>query len=491
MVPVRKPGRPLSSCPHAPGKPCSCGGITAAIPRKGKCGCANSAQNTNGAPAKIKTEPLNPENPPLSPTKATSFRVQKATSKPPSRKQSYDPAALERMDPSTFNLMTHHGFSLSMDGEIERPDPMPSQSFLRNCVAPLPTGYEQASDFLQFGDYQTTIRLDTEVNPYFTHNGNLADLSPTVSSRNEASGRSSLASGRSSAPRHTPTSSSGSFSLEPPSGETTGSCCAPRRRSQTPATQPQSQLSTQFQTQTQPHDALNLLGFGPSVSSGGNGMVTPFTQAAGFNQQIYSAQFHQPATTYTYPPSYGTPFQPVQLSHWQQAMVGSALSTPSYANPPPLIDSNASSSNPFTVHQCACGPDCQCVGCTAHPFNEATQDYIRSAMDSQYGTTAAAEEYVKTISEARNSISDSIPTATLPPTGEDLSPISEAASSDTASGRGLEDQSLSAENFFFVQYDVEKIGLGCDGMSNSCPCGDDCACAGCMIHGKALLETSL
>ncbi|KAI1487850.1 hypothetical protein F5X96DRAFT_122975 [Biscogniauxia mediterranea] len=487
MVPVRKPGRPLSSCPHAPGNPCSCGRVTAAIPRKGKCGCANSAQNTNGAPTKIKTEPLNPENPPLSPTKATPFRVQKATSKPPSRKQSYDLAALERMDPSTFNLMTHHGFPLSMDGEIERPDPMTSQ----NLGPSLPIGFDQLGDFL-YGGFQPTIPpLDTEVPPYFTHNGNLADLSPTVSSRNEVSGCSNLASRGSSALKHTPTSSSGSFSLKPPSEETTGSCCAPQQRSQRSATQPQPHPSTQFQPQMQPHDALNLLGFGPSVSSGGNDMATPFTQAAGFNQQIYSAQFHQP---YTYPPSYGTPFHPIELTHWQQAMAGSALSTPqsSYVNSPPLMDSNASSFNPFTVHQCACGPDCQCVGCTAHPFNSATQEYVRSAVDSQNDTTAAAEEHVNTRLEGRNSI----PTATSPPSGEDLSPISEEASSDTASdtasGRGPEEQSLSlpAEHFFFVQYRVETIGLVCDGMSTSCPCGDDCACAGCMIHGKAFTETS-
>ncbi|KAI1502168.1 hypothetical protein F5X99DRAFT_169255 [Biscogniauxia marginata] len=488
MVPVRKPGRPLSSCPHAPGKHCGCGNVTAAIPRKGKCGC-RSAQNPNGVPTKIKIEPPNLDNPPLSPTKGTTFRIQKTASKFLNRKQPYDPSTLERMEPSTFNIMDHQGFPLSIEDEIERTDPMTSQNF----VPALPVGFEQSGAFpLQFGDFQPTVsRLDTTMNHSFPPNNSIADLSPTVSSRNDASGRSSFASGTSSAPQHTPTSSSGSFSYELPPEESS-SCCSQPSSQPPPQAQSQSQLPAQFQSHMQPQDALDLMGFGLSLPPGGNNIVAQYPQAVGFNQQIYSTHFHQP-TIYTYPPSYGTPFQPVQLAHWQQAMAGNSQSTPQsgYTNPRPRMDSNASSTNLLTMHECTCGPGCQCVGCTAHPFNEATQDYVRSAMDSQYVTSPANEEYVKSIAEARNSIPITIPTATLPPVGDGPSPTSETTSSDTVTGPCLEDQTLSPENFFFVQYDVEKMGLGCDGKSNSCPCGDDCACAGCMIHGKDLSEASL
>ncbi|KAI0601055.1 hypothetical protein F4775DRAFT_589744 [Biscogniauxia sp. FL1348] len=477
LVPVRKPGRPLSSCPHTPGKPCHCGGVTAAIPRKGKCRCASSAQDTNGAPSNVKTEPPNPENPPLSPTRATNFRVQKAVSKPPSRKQSYDPAALERTDPNAFNILSPHGFPLSIDGAIERSD---SSIVPPHFVSPLPPRFEQAGGFpRQLADYQpTSVSLDTEVTPSFTRNGNLAGLSPAIAPRNGVSSRSGFASGTSSAPHHRPASDTRS-SYEPPPEETACHCCAPQPQSQSPTTLPQSQLSTQFQCQTQPHDDLDLSRYGSSVSSGINGTVSPI-QAAGLNH-IYPTHYHQP-TLYTYPPPYGTLFYPVQQAHWQQAIEASALGNPQ------SLDCNQF--DPFTAHQCGCGSDCQCVGCTAHPFNEATRDYIRSAMDSQYDTTATAEEYAKSIiTEARKSMSISTPPASLPPNGDGSSPspTSEAASSDNIiSGPSLEDQTLSAENFFFVQYDVEKMGLGCDGKSISCPCGDDCTCVGCMIHGKAM-----
>ena len=35
-----------------------------------------------------------------------------------------------------------------------------------------------------------------------------------------------------------------------------------------------------------------------------------------------------------------------------------------------------------TIHECNCGPGCQCIGCIAHPFNDATQEYIRSAQNA-------------------------------------------------------------------------------------------------------------
>jgi hypothetical protein len=44
----------------------------------------------------------------------------------------------------------------------------------------------------------------------------------------------------------------------------------------------------------------------------------------------------------------------------------------------------------------------------------------------------------------------------------------------------VEEQTLSASDYFFVNYPFSSEG--CGGNTNSCPCGDDCECVGCIIH---------
>jgi hypothetical protein len=60
------------------------------------------------------------------------------------------------------------------------------------------------------------------------------------------------------------------------------------------------------------------------------------------------------------------------------------------------------------------------------------------------------------------------------------SPTAHTPSSST-SGTG-EEQSLSASDFFFVNYPFASDG--CGGDTQSCPCGDDCQCLGCTIHNQ-------
>jgi len=102
MVPVRKPGRPLSTCPCPPGRPCACGGVKVAIPRKTKCGCGPG--NTEEAEEEEHNAKPSLTESAISPTR-TSFRVSKSGSVSRSnRKQSFDPTNLERMDPMSINL---------------------------------------------------------------------------------------------------------------------------------------------------------------------------------------------------------------------------------------------------------------------------------------------------------------------------------------------------------------------------------------------------
>ncbi|KAL1837058.1 hypothetical protein VTJ49DRAFT_4327 [Mycothermus thermophilus] len=104
MIPVRKPGRPLSTCPCPPGRPCACGGVRVAIPKKQKCSCPGDA--ATGTDKSKKEQPAT--EPPKSPSKPPSYRVgkQNGNSRTNGRKHSIDPTALERIDPSQINLIT-------------------------------------------------------------------------------------------------------------------------------------------------------------------------------------------------------------------------------------------------------------------------------------------------------------------------------------------------------------------------------------------------
>ncbi len=96
MIPVRKPGRPLSVCPHPPNKPCGCGGITAAIPRMQRCGCG--ANSVAGSPQTATETP--PARVTGSPPRRT-FHVHKQGAKQGTR---IDSASLERIDPNQLNI---------------------------------------------------------------------------------------------------------------------------------------------------------------------------------------------------------------------------------------------------------------------------------------------------------------------------------------------------------------------------------------------------
>lgn len=159
-----------------------------------------------------------------------------------------------------------------------------------------------------------------------------------------------------------------------------------------------------------------------------------------------------------------------------------------------------------TLHSCGCGDTCQCIGCAAHPYNDATQEYVRSAYkglhesptptanvypgnaynisatplfdttDGGYGGSSNGKDFAHPAAAKF---------AVQPTTGHDVagarngnsenhSPLSEEGAST-----GVE-ETLSASDFFFVNYPISAEG--CGGDTTSCPCGEDCQCLGCTIH---------
>jgi len=188
-----------------------------------------------------------------------------------------------------------------------------------------------------------------------------------------------------------------------------------------------------------------------------------------FGHPMYQ-QYSQP-TVFTYPPTYGSFQNPLQPQAWRQS-----VQSHDYGRPPVPLPFNAPllAESLDTIHTCSCGDACQCIGCAAHPYNDATRNYVRSAWASMSIDRPPSEMYPQpaTTNGNENTPAQSQPTETIP------SPTAHTPSS-TASANG-EEQSLSAADFFFVNYPFAADG--CGGDTQSCPCGDDCQCLGCTIH---------
>ena len=184
-----------------------------------------------------------------------------------------------------------------------------------------------------------------------------------------------------------------------------------------------------------------------------------------FNPAINPQYFPSPATIYTYPAGYGSFENPLHHSTWMahvrangyaaQPLPGSAFTVP-YA--PTLAGT------PETVHACGCGDGCQCIGCVAHPYNDATQEAIHKMMLQQ-------ELPPNGITANGNGAGSQIQ-------GTDASSPTTQTPLSNGDGDGDGEQTLDPGDFLFVSYSF------CAGDTSSCPCGDDCECEGCDIHNK-------
>ncbi|KAI1387711.1 uncharacterized protein F4822DRAFT_290487 [Hypoxylon trugodes] len=437
LLPVRKPGRPLSTCPHPPGKACQCrSSVTAAIPRGAACRCGGgSSVKTNGTPTIVKAEPS--DNPPLSPAKQASFRIQKPTTKPP-RKQSADASALQRMNPSSLNLVNAANVSVTAPGNgASIPD-------YTSYIPSLQNGNHQYPTYPHINS-----RLDSAVDsPLMSLNGSLSGPPLMQASGNEVSDSSgTLTPGTSSSPYHTPTSSNGDSLPQEPPFEAAGSCCSQRIRPQPqPQTQVQNHIQFQGQMQTRPQEQTHMMGYAPQVITNNGSIMGQFQQIAA-NQQMYPISNFGQSALYPETSSYGTPHFPLQQSQWEQ-LVASLI---------PQVEPNGNAPGSYTSHVCNCGPDCDCLGCLAHPYNQATCEYIREVMAFQ-------ETNVNGKIDSGNSIPD-------PPLAVSETPPAPAQTPSDTDSPGGNDQNLSPSEFLFVDYG-----------SGMCGCGDDCACVNCMIH---------
>lgn len=151
--------------------------------------------------------------------------------------------------------------------------------------------------------------------------------------------------------------------------------------------------------------------------------------------------------------------------------------------------SSSEGDSTWTAHHCGCGEGCQCIGCATHPYNTATQNYVRSAWNSMTEDSPKRHRHSDSVSTPSINGSYEMPTPSnqSPISGstpvmakmeETASPATAHTPSDATSTLG-EEMTLSANDFFFVSYPFGDI---CEGEMANCPCGDGCQCIGCAIH---------
>lgn len=475
MVPVKKPGRPLSACPHPRDQQCGCGGVTAAIPRRQTCGCGTSTPPLSGqaTPQHSHGDSMDAS----SPTNPT-FKVQKTTSRPSSsRKQSYDPANFGRVDMNSVNIVPfEHG-----------PQGV-SLPFMNGYVLPgAPPTYKHIAQYANIQPQLSHITIQT---PFDTRPGRTNGFSKENGNELEDVVENPLA---------TPTDSNskglkgaaigGSCCATAPTSGTNGtakggSCCAPKQPSQ-------SHSSSSLNSNSKPQEvharsccsskpAPQMIKQEPMSSHSPLNMTPQILHqilppnGLPFNPALYP-QYLPQTTVFTYPPTYGSLQNPLRPSAWRQSVRANSYGQPQME--PPLPPSNPPFGIPVaenldTVHTCSCGDACQCIGCAAHPYNDATQDYVRSAWSSMNGEQEPSETYAYEYSNGNGH--------SFSPGAEKISPPTANTPSSATSATG-EEQSLSASDFFFVNYPFSSED-GCGGDTESCPCGDDCQCLGCTIH---------
>ena len=150
--------------------------------------------------------------------------------------------------------------------------------------------------------------------------------------------------------------------------------------------------------------------------------------------------------------------------------------------------------------KCSCGPGCQCVYCSIHPYNEPTRERVRelasiiatdsdsgpeSRPQSQYGEQfmdlSGMYPVMQQSLHSQNGVLAASPnvqeTLSQPTTQSDmfLGSMNKLPTSPIASTSN-EDSDNSFQRMEF------SVRPWCHNESGTCMCGDDCDCLGCVTH---------
>ncbi|KAL6803869.1 hypothetical protein J3E68DRAFT_187493 [Trichoderma sp. SZMC 28012] len=474
MVPVRKPGRPLSSCPHPSSQLCGCAAVTAAFPKKQKCRCGTSEK----APGRKAGDQESPETsnglvtPPSPSTKGSAtkpaYRVQKTNSKTASGRKPIDAASLERIDASQLNILS----SPESRSPQSPNSSIPTIPIGHGIMGFVPNGNAFNPGQAIFPPYQEVA----SANPIADH---------TASKPAASNGHAHVTNGQTAAPA-------------------AGSCCGSGKSTATQADEQQTPMPNGKPIiKSEPGSCCSSGAEKPEIKphehmpNQVNGLMMPqFNIPMGMPNAVYPYMV-QP-TIFAYPPHYGSYLQPLQPDQYRQLVMmnipqpmANIQAMPyNAAGPLQLSQSNGLEADSWTGHQCDCGDSCQCVGCATHPYNQPTQNYVRSAMSigedayKRHRHSESAQSIpngnYETASPANRS-PNGASTPVMAKVEGTMSPTMAQTPSEANSSIG-EEPILSANDFFFVSY---PFGDSCEGEMASCPCGDDCQCIGCAIHNSS------
>lgn len=548
LMEVRKPGRPLSNCPCRPGQPCACGAVKVAIPKKKKCGTCPPDGQKPPASASREHSPIQST---LSRTvNADSYRVTK-TGTPASRhgqKAAFDPSKFLRANPSILSMaspggmmapMVQNGIAVSQplnlpgygapvtvpnmpvstqfdmgyrphfplnmpmpaaypaNGHVPlhikmengSPPPYPGDSFLGLASPMLPSAYPD--------DPNLGVGSPMLPSPY-TDDSNLGVGSPVFPPPQQyslASRHSRSSSG--SAPDYLAGLGTPSMPHSPPiTGPAKGSCCGG-------VTEPNNAIPAHLPQYTKP--------------------AIPHYEPQGVTQHHNTPVTMGMSNGFTYPAQYGSWNMPLNPQMWQQLASGYQPSMP--APPMQAAPNNITPDLGISQH-CTCGPDCQCLGCVVHPFNDQTYRYVNSALgvssinghsNHSSPVTNGINAYSNPSSPGTNGVNGvsgvnghsqingdavngspaspapkpgsccapaatTVQTPTISPESPkqvpESSPEARTTSSDEASDLGEVQHTVSEIEFLWLDMPQEP----CYGVSITCPCGDACSCVGCTLH---------
>lgn len=499
MIPVRKPGRPLSACSCAPGRTCACGGLRVAIPKKQKCVCPAGAAKESSRSEKKQP----PAEAPASPS-GSSSRASKSNSGSDSGsgKQSFESTDSERTDSKSLKWPTPDqngatdGMSLAgaaslVGSQAGLPfDPANSGAVNTNTISIMATPSIHGTNGMSMthaaglagsqgglGGFAPGIGLapaghgiayaspqNPSYGPRMAYDMGLSYAQPTQLQHEikvENAGFAQAANGNFGAVLPPLAYATPPIST-PPQQPMLGRSIMPKLNSITPG-------------------GGGCCGTTPETSSSSNSAVMP---QHGYGQS-YMPQFPSPVemspqemhsfqypTVFTYPADYGSWQHPVSPAIWQQVISQTSMS----ANTPVSPTANAETGGAGTIFQCSCGESCQCIGCLAHPFNSQMFQYVNNAYSGSGVSSPRAGTAGLSAVEASGG------QAQTTAAGQDHAPETTAKTPSEGSPT-LEEQSLPPMDYFFVNMPISGI---CGGSYESCPCGDSCECPGCLVHNVPL-----
>lgn len=429
LIQVRKPGRPLSSCPHPDGQ-CNCSGLRVAIPKSeisvsytsqsgslmlhlaSSCACgkfsAEAAPNaleikTSGGREEHNGEQLSPALAPT-PSRVISSRVRKsrrssgvsastlkalegvgqkepdnlgAAHRTENGKQGADPGQAAVPRTANGEDQSQAGPASASDQHVDHPAPGMSPS-------------KSTSDVAEY--LKKRIRSDATARLGHDQQHSVA-AGPGTQGPNQPNGTGDHHDWPNTRVEF---SEGGQVQSQPPTSGITvspddaGSCPpqAPEPQKQCCCGAGASQAATETSNQPDLHSAYGLISVKPPAThQPQQHMTLPNSIEPTFSQMQHPApQPFQPTTLYTFPPRCTTfqhPLTPEELAFLQRnpnlfAHSAPQLTQSSLTNG---MMSSAPLTNAATMHSCSCGDACNCLGCIAHPFNMRTMTFVHSVQD--------------------------------------------------------------------------------------------------------------